>query len=333
MREPRPLYDNMPTDTRLEVALPTGPLPGIHDGEPVQYAYSEQQRFAPEKSEIAFTQLLVEQGTDVMTTRQRRGPHQDVFTDFMVKLQARLHAIDPLLTPEHLAGANYQSSEARRKVATLTESQTTALTELKERRIVMLGRVADELFPQIGGQLLHPDTVDDPPYYPTKHDWGSADASNGCANACFRMIFGGIARETPSQTALSTQLIKKYGTSIVHDEVLTNLLKTPAFKDTYGKQVHTVEYIGADLEHIQKAAQLVKSHRPESRVYCLINLGSASEPTFIWHTGVLLAADEQRVVYHDPSGTTGGPYHALSKEHFLTRWAQTYNRAKLVIST
>jgi hypothetical protein len=110
-------------------------------------------------------------------------------------------------------------------------------------------------------------------------------------------------------------------------------MKTPAFKDTYNKQVHTVEYVGADFEHIQKAASLIKQRHPESRVYCLVNLGSASDPTIIWHTSILLAADEQRVTYHDPSSVTGGAFHTVHKKIFLTRWAQTYNRAKLIIST
>jgi hypothetical protein len=191
MREPRPPYIERPIEDHLELT-PSGLLPRTHDGSPAEYTYSERQRFTPEESEVAFTQLLVEQGTDAVTTKARRGPHQEAFIDFMADLQARLHTINPGLVAEHLAGLNYQSSEARKKVASLPREQADALVGLRDQRIAMLGEVAGNLIPHIEKQLLIPELLDAPPYYPSAHDWHSRFAPHGCANACFRMIHGGI---------------------------------------------------------------------------------------------------------------------------------------------
>lgn len=290
--------------------------------------------YRPSEDELQFTRSLVEEGSALeYTTQHRKGPFHPLFERFIRELQDNLSNIDPRLTPEHLAPYGYQSEAAREIMSDLEGEQLAVLNGLANWRLNSLDAVATQLLPAIEDQMLHPEILDVPPFYPTIDDWRREQSEKGCSNACFRMIFSALTGHTISQTALSEQLIETYGTSVVHDEVLTNLLKTPLFEQTYGKQVSTVEYLGMDFDRIQRVAIAIKQRRPESQVFCIVNLSSVSGTARTWHSSVLLGADKDSVAYHDPSTTHGGAYLAADRETFMRRWTKTYNRTKFVIAS
>lgn len=310
-----------PQSEPLAVELPSSPI-------------EIREIYRPSEDELQFTRSLVEEGSALeYTTQHREGPFHPLFERFIRELQDNLNNIDPRLTPEHLAPYGYQSEAAREIMSELEGEQLAILNGLANWRLKSLDTVASQLIPVIEDQVLHAEILDVPPFYPTMDDWRREQSEKGCSNACFRMIFSALTGQSLSQTALSEQLIETYGTSVVHDEVLTNLLKTPLFEQTYGKQVSTVKYLGMDFDRIQRVTMAIKQRRPESQVFCIVNLSSASSTERTWHSGILLGADKDSVAYHDPSTTHGGAYSTADRETFTRRWTKTYNRTKFVIAS
>lgn len=181
-------------------------------------------------------------------------------------------------------------------------------------------------------QALPPGRLDVPFYAQQKEGWDDSDSTSGCANACFRMIFGSIIGWMPSQAAVSDNLVKEYGTSVVDDSVYAKVYQTEVFSEVCDKDVTTMEIIGADFEMLDNLTSRIKQKRPESEVYCTVNLASQTAGEQVWHTSVLLEAGHGSVIYHDPSNHSGGAYKREATASFLSRWAIAYNRAVLTIA-
>lgn len=291
--------------------------------------------YQPSEEELLFVRDIVREGQSLEhTTKLRAGPFQSLFEQVMHNLQAQLGEIDLRLTPEHLAPYAYQSLAASQLVSTLDGTTLSRMNSAVQQRKRDLEVVGDQLITAMQDQTLHPDLLDTTPFYPSSDDWKHNQAEKGCSTACFRMIFSAVTgQQAPSQTALSTELHKIHNAWVVHDEVLTNLLKTPSFEQYSQKQVTTIEYVGMDFDHIQKVATMIKQRRPETQVFCIVNFSSAANPIRTWHSGILIGADDHQVAYHDPSDTYSGAYTTADRATFIRRWAKTYNRTKFVVAS
>ncbi len=290
-------------------------------------------RFQPSEEERQLVQDLMRESEAVESGKLRAGPQYPYFLRCMKALQAELDKVRPGLTPEHLAPYDYQSERVRRHLSTIGTEAQILLNALSQWRLDCLDSIADnEIHPLTAQQHLHPDMLDVPPFLRATDDWQYHGAGQACASACLRMVFRAITDYPLSQTALGDALVAKYRTPIVHDEILVKLLQTPTFCHLSGKSVATGEYIGTDFERLQTIVSTIKQQRPDAQVFCLVNLSSRAAGRRTWHTSILLAADPEKVVYHDPSNVHGGAYETEEKLSFTKRWAQTYNRARLIIA-
>lgn len=290
--------------------------------------------FTPPEEECELMRSLMRESESIPPDRMRAGPQYPYFLRYMKALQTELDKIRPGFTPEHLAPYDYQSDRVRRDISSTDNETQILLNALSEWRLDCLDAISDKtIYPATADQYLVPDTLDTPPFLRATDDWAYYKAGQACASACLRMIFHAISDYPLSQTALGNALIAKYKTPIVHDDVLVRLLKTPTFQDLSSRSVITAEYIGMDFGRLQKIADAIKQQHADAQVFCLVNLSSRAAGRRTWHTSILLAADKEKVVYHDPSNVHGGAYETEARASFAKRWTQTYNRARLVIAT
>lgn len=292
------------------------------------------EKFVPSEEERELVRSLMNESDDVLPDKLRAGPQYPYFLRYMKALQKELDKISPGLTPEHLAPYDYQSTRVRRHLSTIGTEAQIILNALSQWRLDCLDIIADEeIHPATAGQHLEPDLFDTPPFLRASDDWKNHMAGQACTSACLRMVFHGIADYPLSQTALGEALISKYRTPIVDDDILMGMLKTPTFRQLSGKLVTTTAYIGTDFERLQVIAKTIKERHADAQVFCMVNLSSRTAGRRTWHASILLAADDEKVAYHDPSGIHGGAFQTEEKASFTKRWAQTYNRARLVIAT
>lgn len=322
--------------TDLNYYDPDAELEAKEGPEPPKIAsieYTPVERYEPSEEERELIKRLLQEGERVQAGRLRAGPHHDTFLQFMKLLQGELDTIASGLTPEHLAPYDYQSDSVRNRHSTLSSESYIKLERLARWRLDYLDATADaKIHPATATQIIPPDTLDVPPFSRAADEWINYRSGQACTSACFKMIFQAIADHPLSHTAIGDALIAKYRTPIVHDEILVRTLKTPTFQQLSKKVSATVEYIGADFEQIQEAATKIRQRFDDVQVFCMINLSSTAAGRRTWHTGILLAADAQKVVYHDPSGVNGGAFSVEERAAFARRWVQSYNRARLIIA-
>ena len=280
-----------------------------------------------------FKHALLEGETVERPSKLIRGPLYDDFMKILQDVDARIKEVDPEFTAEHIVPQSYQSREARIAVHQLETEQKRALYKIAASKIASLQRFAvGEKGSILREQTISSGSLDVPHYAQQREDWDHGDSARGCANACFRMVFGSITGWAPSQAAVSESLADHYGSSIVDDSVYAGMYQTEVFHEICDKDVVTIELIGADFKTIDTLASRLKQKRPDGEVYCTINLASRTAGADVWHTCVLLEAGGGTVTYHDPSNQNGGAYRQSSDSDFLRRWAVSYNRAVLTIA-
>lgn len=156
-----------------------------------------------------------------------------------------------------------------------------------------------------------------------------AAAARSCNAASFRMVFSGITGEKLSEKVLNKVKCNKYGQEVAPIEFYAGILKSEHFKERYNKRVDMFDAYGASLADISRVAKTVKSK--EGEVYCVAALSSRVVSS-TGHRVVVLSADENHVVYHDPGVIGGGEAIKIPKKEFAEKWAGGYNRALLFVS-
>jgi hypothetical protein len=255
------------------------------------------------------------------------------FKEIMTFTAGRLEETDPSLTPEYLMPYHYRSPEANAKVNRDPDLQDEIGVIRNERHRLFVKLAKETALPRLETQTIPNGTLAVPPYSSQdEHAPGEmVGISKGCTGACFRMMLAGITGWAPSQHTLNYQLKSQFGTEVVEDVVYDKLFQTEAFGEMCRRDILTLDIMGADFELIRKLAAKVTAQRPQADVFCMVNLSSLSLDKNVWHSNLLLEADDEKVVTHDPLRRKGA-FYEQPYEEFARRWAVAYNRAKLVIA-
>jgi len=286
----------------------------------------------PEQKEF-FRCALLEGAAIEKPSRFIHGPLFDEFVAILREVDSRISDVDPAFTAECIVPYGYQSQATRALLQDIDKNKRGALSKIAEFKTTALQAIPrSEKGEPLRHQQLPIGTLDVPHYAQQKEDWKNINGTRGCANACFRMVFGTIVDWMPSQAALSKCLVNQHGTSIVDDSVYSAIYHTEVFSEICPKQVATVELIGADFESIKRMASRMKKEQPESEFYCTVSLASKTEGNNVWHSCVLLGVENGIVTYHDPLNDSGGAYCTSPIEDFLERWSIAYNRALITIA-
>lgn len=297
-------------------------------------SYSAQLDYRVERDRITdyYTGAFKEAKQAQWNGRIVRGPLHGDINLILGRCNELLSAIDERLDPECLMPRSYQSSRTASMVEAIGFFNPNIRREIEKQRFAKVGaiqRLVDNKLPDLMQQDLPEGLLDVP-----RHRWQSFH--RGCAGASFLMVMDAITGERTPVEAFEMGYCTVHNDSAVHDEEFLKLYQTEVFKERFGKDVYTLNFMGADLAFIAKLAANIKQKMPGKRVYCTVSLLSDSSPynaeRGIWHTNVLLGADSERVMVHDPARDTGGPYKSVPKDVFLYRWAQAYSTGNLIIA-
>lgn len=285
-----------------------------------------------------FRSALLEAEEKADQTRYLRGPLHGAFEFIAQKVQNELTAIDPRLTPEHLLPAAFQSPDVHRSLEEELWAVKPLLKNVRLFRNNESNKLAQEsLATRLSEQGIPQGLLDTPPYCKQDESNDNYTSSGSmCANACFRMIFGGITGWVPSEETVAQHFIESKGKTIVSDSEYNKLLTTDLVGNTSGKVTSVIDIVGADFATIDRLASVIRRGRPAAKIYAVVNITSTESPLAIeygvWHTSVLLGTTDTDVICHDPSVKDGGPYKSIPRNTFAQRWAGTMNRVQLFIA-
>lgn len=265
-----------------------------------------------------------------------RGPYYDQTAQILNAEGEILKKLHPSLKPEHLMPVSYMPDNAYIELndMDLPRELQWQMGQIMETRLINLRALGAKQAELPAAIDLGAEVLDTPPYL-FQGDGKAFQASKGCFNACFRMVFSGITGEFPHERAIESALSSVYGNGIVEDDVYLRIFETTSFKELFpDTDVQVLTLTGADLDTIAKITQKVKIKRPDSKVFCIVSLQTELGPReSIWHTNVLLGATQDTITTHDPSyGHTGQANRTLRTREFHERWAVAFNRAHLIVA-
>ncbi|HVA97079.1 MAG TPA: hypothetical protein VND99_05485 [Candidatus Acidoferrales bacterium] len=263
------------------------------------------------------------------------GPYFSNFAEIQAYLEEQRTAMSAEsgvdLSPEIFFPETYQSGAANLQVQHMDrEINRRRLSVINERRRRIYEISADITTPAVVNQTISEGVLAVPPFY--RQDGLPADSAS-CIAANFRMIFAALAGWAPTEKTLEDAISTIEYTRHHADDMYLKLLQTPSFIHEIRKRVSVVSYMGADLDKIAEVADKVHNANPDAQVFALVNLGSEREGSpDILHANILLSADGENVICHDPTPNTyGGPNKVIPKEEFARRWALAYNRVHIIV--
>jgi hypothetical protein len=156
------------------------------------------------------------------------------------------------------------------------------------------------------------------------------------------MVIDAIRGRSSNHKALNHAAADVFGTSTLHDDEYLKLLSSGALTRRLGKDVGAVSFMGADLRTLAELSTKIRTKLPDKQVYCIVSLLSElhTDDTVlhppssvgVWHSNVILWANGESVVVHDPSAIRGGAQREIPKDVFMKRWAQAYLRGHLIVA-
>ncbi len=254
------------------------------------------------------------------------GPLKDRFNEHIAVIKQQLAAIDPDLPLEVLHAEYYQSRDVHQLVASFDFHV--------RNRIEMLGRylpvrhrlLAIDLWPAQRDHVIEAGVLDRPRYIQQKDP-------TRCANTAFRMIFQGVTGESVSELAVDPPSPYRFLDEYRHDKEYLSVFHSQRFKEQYGVGVQTICFSGMTLETIAKLARKVKAADNTRKVFVATALETeTAKDKRIQHRTVLLGAEEDEVILHDPAPGVGEAERRLTKREFCKRWAATQNSGYMVIA-
>jgi hypothetical protein len=263
--------------------------------------------------------------------RHVQGPHFQDIKEILEKTDTILTDIHPKLVPEHLMPLDYQSRAARLsyRELQLRASEMNRLSMLRHARTDLLANLGAAKASEESGIVIPEGVLGVPPYYMQEY------SGQACFRACFRMIFDGMTGSAPGELALGAALTEVHRDTLVHDEEFLKVFSSPTFQKLYPNvDAQVITITGANLDTIKTLAEGLQAKQPDRKVYCVVSLQTeTAQNRSVWHTNVLLGADADTVITHDPSSKWAGkPFRTQSKENFYSRWAVAFNRAHLIIA-
>lgn len=293
--------------------------------------------YPPEREQLSFMRAALEEADQLPDpARYLKGPFATDFEHILRETDIALRALNPTYTPEHLMPWAYRAEPVRSYVDRLARDNANAYRALtavgtnRNRQIWELSTA--KIGPALADQIIEPGTLDTPPYHYQGEHWKDQRNARACANACFRMVFDGIAGWSPREDIVADEVTKKHGSHIIEDVDYRKLFATEIFQETVGKHVQSFEIMGSSLKAIGGIALGVKRRNPEAKVFSVISIRSQNASVNTWHQNLLLAAEPHSISVHNPSASAG-PERVISRKDFYAYWATAHNRAQIFIST
>lgn len=264
-------------------------------------------------------------------TRMLSGPFGAEFTDLMRQTDHKVKLVNPDFGAEHIMPFSYQSQWVQHQMSQLSTAERSALQRVINWRNDQIELLHQEVTgPRLADQSIENGVLSIPPFA-SQTDELFGETTRGCTNACFRMVFGGVAGWVPSQAALTQQFIRRHRSVVTDDEEYFKLYQTDVFREVCDKTVVTMSMIGADFTAIKRIANKMKQKHPSADVYCTVNLASQTAGNAVWHASVVLGVQDGIVTYHDPVNKKSA-FKTCTVDQFAKRWAFAYNRAVLTIA-
>ena len=265
-------------------------------------------------------------------TRGLKGPLFDSFKTILSETEAQLKELNPTYTPEYLMPSLYQSDTVREYVKRLPDEAREKLWKINKFRTDQTTTLAETLLTtRLARQGIRKGTLDIPPYCQQGDGWNHEMVPSACANACFRMVFGGITGWTPNEAAVAENFIEQTGSPLAEDYKYHNLFETPTFEEISGKAVKVLDIVGADFTMIEEMMTRFRKDTPITQIYAVVSLASDAPLIKAWHTNILLYTTDTHVICHDPSDTLGRSHKKIGRGIFTERWATALNKVQLYL--
>lgn len=293
--------------------------------------------YPPEHEQRGFMRAALEEAAQLPDpARHLKGPFAADFEHILRETDIALRSLNPSYTPEHLMPWAYRSEPVRSYVDRLARDDIDTyrkLTGIGTNRNAQLRKLGTaKIGPALEGQVIEPGTLDVPPYHHQGEHWKDPRNARACANACFRMVFDGVAGWSPQEDIVAHEATEKHGSHVIEDADYRKLFATEVFQEAVGKRVQSFEIMGASLKAIGAIALGVKQRNSNAKIFSVVSIRSQNASPGAWHQSVLLAAEPHAITIHNPSASAG-PERTISRKDFYEYWAATHNRAQIFIST
>ncbi len=216
----------------------------------------------------------------------------------------------------------------------LSTAERTSVDRLHQEQTNALKSFIDEIVkPVLRDQILTEGVV----HFPS--DYIPQDDVRTCTVATFRMIVkditgkdipeGLIFSELRSRGLLIDDAFRAYS---VPDKILWSLVNTNAFhKEFPDLKIRYRPFTGMSFQDIKNLRQHLNDRGLQSaKIYCRLSIASEISSDG-WHDIILISADENTVVIHDPSNIVGAAYRHIPKDIFSERWAKTMCGGSFII--
>lgn len=304
-----PLYEltspPFPNDPYLQEQLP------LDDAVRVQYEF--------------FKELAVSIEHQHRHARTVNGPLITGLEQILKHCSKLLNAVDPTLPAEALFPETYQGDQVQHRVASLSAQQKRQLIRLTLAKRRAIDNLSNTYLERIDSQIVPAQILNQPPY-------SKQSREQECVAATMLMVLKDVSPGPISDFAFYNGLNDGLGSYLADDDFYLNLLESEALSRQINKAVGAISFFGADLNFVARIAQKVRERKPHAGIYCIVGLLSDSSPATwlkgIWHSNVLLAADEDTVLVHDPRRR---PERRLDKRQFFERWMQAYAKGHIIV--
>jgi len=253
------------------------------------------------------------------------GSYKSQFDQTMQELKEDLEVISPTLPLSSLFSYFYLPPEAQKAREALTPEQKEEFYNVYKARPHRMAAVAARGWEQNREHTI-PDGLLDIPEY------NEQIKSDQCVAAVFRMIYEGITGKHVNEKDLAKAIETVYSEKLLDDTEYLKVFETESFQQRYGR-VQSLQFSGVSLETIANITTKLKTKRPGSRIFAVVNLDSDTSPnTNVQHRTVLLGADTE-VITHDPGRHPSAiPFRRTPKDEFYSNWAKTQNTGYLVVA-
>lgn len=311
---------DMPPSADLEVSRPER-----GDPIPVLLAY---HRLRAQQVHYLMPQFL-EALQDEQPVKYKSGVHFAEQADLAARTRAEFDEIGDL-HPDYLYPPSYRESHV--KDSDLSFAEHMALFDVKQNRRERLTAAATRWNTESRDIFLPPGLLNDPPYLRQGDKAGVAKSGgSGCLNACFRMVYQAVTGEALADDAVSEATFSLLKWQRPSDDIYLKVFRTNAFRTMRDAKVTPVTIGGAGFADIESLTSRLKNAKASLGVYAIVLLASEQKEG-VWHANMLLAADADTVVVHDPSDLEhGASYRRLDRQAFYQRWSMALNKTHLVV--
>lgn len=267
---------------------------------------------------------------------RKGGLHGNFFTPYVTIFQTvdtELQNIQAGLPPgilkpiEDMGKDNYKIYEA---LPIEIKAKVDATRGREKAQITAL--IGNQVIPTLLPEILKIGTLETPQRYYRQQDKRTCGIATFCM--MFEEITGQPITEKQILEAARIQGLIEEGQipgEFISDEILVNLFRTKAFKEAFpGIDVRPVSFFGCDFDDISSA--LAKLREKYLGIKALCKASIKSEITQVgWHSVILLSADENQVIIHDPSNRVGSAFRSIPKREFIERWGNTFLSGELLL--